>query len=296
MLGRRLFFESALSVDSSLSCAACHIPTAAFTTRGRTFSFGVTGKELDRNTPSLANVGFAKSLTFDGGFSSLEAQVLAPLYAKDEMGMTAEEIESRLAGDSLYVRLYRQAYGNAPIRIDGVAQALATYLRLVVSYRSPWDRWKAGDSTALSAAARRGEAIFTGKKGSCAICHVPPLFTDGSFHNVGLDSVIHDIGRMRITGLEADKGRFKTPSLRNIEHTGPYMHDGSVATLWEAVEHFNAGGVVHAGTDTLIRPLGLTPEEVSDLLKFLDALSDSAFFQQPETLPKNKVHGRFRAL
>ena len=286
VLGRRLFFEKALSTDSSISCFACHISTAAFTTRGRTFSFGVTGKELDRNTPSLANVGFQRSLLFDGEFSSLEKQALAPLIAEHELGMTIEEIESRLASDSMYVRLYRQAYGNTPIRIDGVTRALATYERTLVSCRSPWDSWKAGDSTALSAAAKRGEVIFTGKKGNCASCHVPPLFTDGDFHNVGLDSLIRDIGRMRITGLAADKGRFKTPSLRNIVQTAPYMHDGSVSTLVEVFEHHNAGDVGRTGADTLKRPFELTPQEVSDVMQFLDALTDSTFFQQPEALPK----------
>lgn len=285
VLGRRLFYEKSLSLDSSISCASCHIPTASFTTRGRTFSFGVSGKELDRNTPSLANVGFQQSLMFDGKFASLEEQAVAPLISEDEMGMTIEKIESRLAADSLYVLLFRQAYGNTPIRIGGVARALAVYQRLLVSARSPWDRWKAGDSTALSEAQKRGEAIFTGKKGDCAGCHVPPLFTDGEFHNVSLNGAILDVGRMRITGLSADKGRFKTPSLRNIVHTGPFMHDGSVYTLADLFEHHSAVDAGPAGGDTLKRPFELTSQEISDVLEFLDALTDSAFFVQPEILP-----------
>ena len=277
VLGRRLFFEAALSQDRTLSCASCHQPAAAFTAAGRTLSFGVSGKPMHRNTPSLTNMGFGKSFMFDGEFKSLEMQAVNPLFAEDEMGMKTGEIESRLAADTLYVRLFRQAYGEGAITLAGVTKALATYQRTLVSYRSPYDRWKAGDEGALSAAAKRGEAIFNGKKGDCSQCHTPPLFTNGSFHNTGLDSVTTDVGRMLITGLAADEGRFKTPSLRNVGLTGPYMHDGRVHTLVEVLEHYNAGRVPHPNTDALIRPLGMTSDEISDLLAFLEALSDSAF-------------------
>jgi cytochrome c peroxidase len=275
VLGRRLFFETTLSRDHTLSCASCHQPGSAFTAAGRTFSFGVSGIPMHRNTPSLANIGFGKSFMFDGEVPSLELQALKPLLAEDEMGMTAGEVESRLGADTLYVRLFRQAYGKGEITLAGVTKALATYQRLLVSYRSPYDGWKAGDEGALSAAAKRGEALFMGK-GDCWRCHAPPLFTNGAFHNTGLDSVITDVGRKLITGLAADEGRFKTPSLRNVGMTGPYMHDGSLLTLADVVEHYNAGRVPHPNTDTLMRPLGLAPGEVSDLLAFLESLTDSS--------------------
>ncbi len=280
VLGRRLFFEMALSMDHSMSCAACHVPDAAFTHRGRPLSHGVNGAQQTRNTPTLGNIGFGTSFQLDGASASLEAQARLPLLSPDEMGMTVEEIESRLAADTLYVRLFRQAYGNAPITIDGVTKALATYQRTLVSQQSYYDRWKAGDESAVSDAAKRGEAIFIGKKGNCAHCHVPPLFSDNGFHNNGLDSVFMDAGRGRVTGLAADSGRFKTPSLRNISVTGPYMHDARMYTLQEVVEHYNTGVVVHPRTDTILRPLGLTSAEVLDLVAFLEALTDSVFVAQ----------------
>ena len=190
--------------------------------------------------------------------------------------MTAGEIVSRLAADTLYVRLFRQAYGKGSITMDGVTKALATYQRILLSYRSPYDQWKAGDSGALSDAAKRGEALFMGKA-ECWRCHAPPLFTNGEFHNTGLDIVGNDIGRMAITGLSSDEGRFKTPSLRNVGLTSPYMHDARLATLENVIEHYNAGLASHPTTDTLIRPLGLNSGEVSDLIAFLESLTDSAF-------------------
>jgi cytochrome c peroxidase len=280
VLGRRLFFELALSQDHSMSCAGCHVPDAAYTHRGRPLSHGVNGAQQTRNTPTLGNIGFGTSFQLDGASASLEAQARLPLLSPDEMGMTEEEIVSRLAADTLYVRLFRQAYGNAPITLDGVAKAMATFQRTLVSQQSYYDRWKAGDESAVSDAAKRGEAIFIGKKGNCAQCHVPPLFTDNGFHNNGLDSVFKDAGRGRVTGLAADSGRFKTPSLRNISVTGPYMHDARMYTLKEVVEHYNAGLVDHPRTDTILRPLGLTSAEVSDLVAFLEALTDSVFVAQ----------------
>jgi cytochrome c peroxidase len=176
--------------------------------------------------------------------------------------------------------LFRQAYGEGPVTLAGVTKALATYQRTLISNRSPYDRWTGGDKNALSAAAKRGEALFTGEKGDCWHCHAPPLFTDGKFHNLGLDSILADPGRALITGLSADEGKFKTPGLRNVAMTAPYMHDGRFATLEQVVEHYNSGTSLHLNTDALMRPLGLTPQEVSDLVAFLEALTDSAFLAQ----------------
>ena len=145
--------------------------------------------------------------------------------AENEMHMTQAEIEARLAADTVYVRLFRQAYGEGPVTLSGVAKALATYQRTLVSYRSSYDRWKAGEENALSPAAKRGEVLFMGKKADCARCHVPPLFTDGDFHNLGLDSVFADAGRSVFTNKPSDAGKFKTPTLRNVAVTSPYLHD-----------------------------------------------------------------------
>lgn len=282
ILGRRLFFEKALSRDRSVSCGSCHRPEQGFADAGAPRSTGVHGLLAHRNSPTLTNIAFGTSFMFEGGVPTLELQAIAPLFAENEMDMNGTEIEARLAADTLYVRLFRQAYGEAPITLGGVTRALATYQRTLVSYRAPFDRWKAGDETALSAAARRGADLFLGEKGDCWHCHAPPLFTDRGFHNIGLDTVLSDIGRALVTGLTADEGKFKTPTLRNVAVTGPYMHDGRFTTLRQVVEHYNTGGRPHPNTSAVIRPLGLSSDEITDLVAFLEALTDSAFLAEPQ--------------
>jgi cytochrome c peroxidase len=275
ILGRRLFFETALSRDGTVSCSWCHASGHAYTDKHRTaLSTGVLNQPTLRNTPTLANVAFASRFLFEGNVLSLEEQVTGPLYAHNEMDMTGPEIVARLASDTLYVRLFRQAYGEDPISMTQVIRALATFERTLVSVRSPYDRWADGDSGALTPAAKRGAALFFGDKARCSRCHTPPLFTDGEFHNNGLDSVFSDSGRARSTGLASDVGRFKTPTVRNVFYSGPYMHDGRIPTLEEVVLHYNAGGVSSATRDTLIRPLGLNEYEIYDLVQFLESLSD----------------------
>jgi cytochrome c peroxidase len=277
VLGRRLFFETALSRDRRVSCASCHAPSNGFADAGRMVSTGVFGLTTHRNAPSLTNAGLATAFLFEGGVPTLELQALVPLLAPNEMDMTAPEIEARVAADTFYVRLFRQAYGEGPVTLSGVTKALATYQRTLVSYRSPYDRWKAGDETAMTAAAKRGEALFVGEKADCWHCHAPPLFTDGQFHNLGLDSVLTDLGRALVTGLPADEGKFKTPGLRNVGVSAPYLHDGRFRTLTEVVDQYNKGETHHRNSDALMRPLGLTDAEVADLVAFLEALTDSAF-------------------
>jgi cytochrome c peroxidase len=218
---------------------------------------------------------------FDGRETSLEAQALFPLFAANEMDMTGSEIEARLAADTAYIRRFRHAYGEGPITLEGVIKALATYQRTLVSHRAPYDRWVAGEDGALSSEAKRGAVLFLGAKTDCRQCHVPPLFTDEGFHNTGLDSAPQDLGRAAVTGRASDAGRFKTPTLRNIELTGPYMHDGRFQTLGEVLQHYNAGGGPHANKDPRIRPLGLTPGELADLAAFLESLTDLSFLESP---------------
>lgn len=281
ILGRRLFFETALSRDRSVSCGSCHKPEQGFADAGMPRSLGVHGLLTHRNSPTLTNIALGSSFLFEGGVPSLELQAIAPLFAANEMDMTGTEIEARLAADTLYVRLFRQAYGEAPISLNGVTRALATYQRTLVSYRAPFDRWKDGDETALSPAAQRGAALFLGEKGDCWHCHAPPLFTDRGFHNIGLETILSDLGRALVTGLSADEGKFKTPTLRNVAVTSPYMHNGQFTTLREVVEHYNAGGQPHPNASAMIRPLGLTETEVSDLVAFLESLTDSSFLAEP---------------
>lgn len=275
LLGRRLFFDPRLSPNNTVSCEWCHAPSAAFTDiHNSGFGLGVFSQPIPRTPPTLVNLVFAPVLMFEGNVSTLEEQVLLPLFSPGEMGMSGPLVESRLAEDTVYVRLFRQAYGPGPIRMDGVARALATYLRTLVSTRTDYDRWKAGDADALSPAAKAGEALFMGKA-RCFRCHAPPLFTDGDFHNIGLDSVPKDRGRVLHTGLPADEGRLKTPTLRNLTRTGPYMHDGRFGDIEAVLMHYNAGGFPQAvNADSLIVPLGLSGRELYELAEFLRTLRD----------------------
>lgn len=280
ILGRRLFFENALSRDGSLSCGSCHKAGGAFADPQRVSSTGIDGHQTPRNTPTLANLVFAASFMLDGRIATLEEQALAPLFAPGEMDMNREAVETALSADTMYLRLFRQAYGDGPVTLEGVTRALATYQRTLVSGRSPYDRWADGDADALSPAARRGRELFSGGETSCSQCHTPPLFTDGLFHNTGLDPVYADSGRARVTGLGTDLGKFRTPSLRNVAVTWPYMHDGRFETLAEVVAHYNSGGKPHPNADPRLHALDLSPDEEADLVAFLESLTDSAFLAQ----------------
>jgi cytochrome c peroxidase len=279
ILGRRLFFDTILSRDRTVSCGSCHHPDQGFADPGVPRSIGVHGLRANRNSPTLTNMAFNTSFLSEGGVPTLELQAIAPLFAENEMDMTGSEIEARLAVDTLYIRLFRQAYGDVPITLAGVTKALATYQRTLVSTSSSFDRWQAGETSALSASAQRGAALFLGEKADCWHCHAPPLFTDRSFHNIGLDTVLTDLGRALVTGQKSDEGKFKTPTLRNVGVTGPYMHDGRFTTLRQIVEHYNNGGKSHPNTSPLLRPLGLTTGEIDDLVSFLESLTDSAFLR-----------------
>jgi cytochrome c peroxidase len=281
-LGRRLFFEPGLARDQRISCAWCHAPSAAFADNHHLpFSGGVEGGETRRNSPTLANLGYSPRLMLDGIAGSLEEQALLPLLNPFEMGSTPESIVSYLSADTLYVAQFAQAFGKGPITLSNVAKALATWQRTLISHESSYDRWAAGDTSALGASARRGAALFLGEQGGCFRCHAPPLFTDGGFHNVGLDVSPSDSGRADVTKLATDIGKFKTPTLRNIAATGPYMHDGRFTSLRQVLEHYNAGGEAHPNRSALVRPLGLTASELDDLAAFLESLTDSAFLSLP---------------
>lgn len=284
VLGRRLFFDEGLSKGADRACMWCHAPYMAFSDiRAEALSIGTNGGVTARNSPTLTNVAFASVFMHDGRFASLETQALGPLFDHNEMDMTEAEIVSYLQADTAYVRLFHQAFGQGPVTLQGVTKALATYQRTLISDRSPYDRWQAGDTSALSPAARRGEALFRSPRLNCASCHVPPLFTDGAFHNIGLDSPAGDVdsGRAAVTGRASDIGRFKTPTLRNIAVTLPYMHDGRFESLDLVLAHYDEGGKNHPVKDARIRPLGLTPGERADLLAFLEALTDTVFLQLP---------------
>jgi cytochrome c peroxidase len=256
-LGRKLFFDTRLSRTEAVSCSSCHEVKKAFTD-GRTVSEGVFGRRGTRNAPTVINRGYGTAQFWDGRAATLEQQVLKPIQDPNEMDMTLEEVSARV--------------GLTPDEISG---ALASYLRTVRSGNSPFDRYMHGDAAALTEQQRRGLNVFR-VKGNCNACHVGPNFTDERFHNTGIswqDGRFADEGRFAVTGRPEDRGAFKTPTLREIARTAPYMHDGSLATLEDVVEFYDKGGNRNPNLDSEIEPLRLTPEEKQALVAFLHALS-----------------------
>lgn len=274
-LGRRLFLDKNLSADGSISCATCHQPEHAFTDR-RKIAEGTQRRLGRRNTPSLLNVAFAESLFWDGGAKSLEEQALRPLTNAVEMGNELSLVRDYLLSDSSYRKEFEGAFGTGEISSSHIAKALASYQRTLLSGDTPYDRYLVlDDFSAMSSAAQRGYALFRGKA-RCAFCHEEPLFTDGAFHNTGVNwgQPATDLGRFEQTRKPKDLGRFKTPSLRNVSSTAPYMHDGSFQSLEEVIEFYNKAGIANPNRDRAIRKLDLTARDKSDLLAFLLSLSD----------------------
>jgi cytochrome c peroxidase len=263
-VGRRLFHDRRLSRDQSLACASCHDPKRAFST-ARQFSVGVFGRQGNRNVPTLINRGYGKVFFWDGRVTTLEQQVLMPIQDPYEMDMTLAEASTRVGLSS-----------------DDISRALASYVRSILSGDAPFDRFVNGDRHALSAEQQAGLSIFR-TKGNCIACHVGPNFTDERLHNTGIAwrpsggpgpaGRYLDEGHFAVSGREDDRGRFKTPTLREVERTSPYMHDGSRATLEDVLNFYNDGGRPNPNLDIEIRPLGLTVDEKRALIGFLRSLS-----------------------
>jgi cytochrome c peroxidase len=282
-LGRRLFFDPRLSGDGSTACATCHDPGRAFTD-GRPLARGVGGRLGRRNSPTLVNRGYGAAQFLDGRAATLEAQVLQPIEDDSELGHTLNRVILSLRADPEYRRDFRTAFGREPDE-TALAQSLATYVRSVLSGDAPFDRYQAGDRTALTADQREGLRLFLGKA-RCSSCHVGPNFTDEEFHNTGVawpetvastdDGLTRgflDAGRFGVTGRTTDLGAFKTPTLREIARTAPYMHDGSVGTLEEVVDFYDGGGRPNPYLDRQVRPLRLTEDDRRALVLFLESLS-----------------------
>ncbi|MFK7969802.1 MAG: cytochrome-c peroxidase [Bacteroidia bacterium] len=279
-LGKKLFFDKALSRDYSISCASCHHQEKAFTD-GRPLSQGIKGQIGNRNSPTLVNLAWQPYFFAEGGSPSIEMQSLGPIEEAHEMGFNAREAVDRLAKIEAYQKEAQIAYGRE-FDLFVLTRGLAAFERTMVSGNSPFDQYQyQGNDTALNESEKRGLAVFTSEKAQCATCHPAPLFTDYSFHNIGLELEYEDEGRYRLTADKEDIGKFKVPSLRNIALTGPYMHDGRFETLEEVVEHFDGGGVTHPNVSEIIRPLGLTESEKIDLVAFLKSLTDQNFVTNP---------------
>jgi cytochrome c peroxidase len=310
-LGRKLFFDRRLSANNTISCAMCHIAEQGFAQNELKTPVGIEGKSVRRNAPSIYNVAYLEGVFHDGRETSLENQVWGPLLASNEMGnlsigMVIERIDS-LAD---YAGLFERTFGHGPDMLT-IGKALASYERTLVSADSPFDRWYfGGDKTAFEESAQRGFKLFSGKA-RCVACHTVEeefaLFTDNSFHNTGVgyfatmrpsdaELVVllapgqpervntdilqstgtkrfRDLGRYEVTNLPADRWRYRTPTLRNVALTAPYMHDGSLPSLRAVLLFYNRGGVPNEVLDPLIRPLALSDAEIDDLLAFLLSLT-----------------------
>lgn len=277
-LGRLLFFDPVLSRDSTISCGTCHLPTKAFTD-GLALSTGIDGLKTARNAPPLHNLAFlVRGYNWDGGTRTLELQHLVPLENHNEMDQPVLTSVERLMQNPFYVERFQKAYGAEPSS-GTLTKALAAYIRSLVSAGSRYDLYKrTGSSDYLSDAELRGMQVFNSERGDCFHCHNTDLFTDHSFQNNASTPDNPDLGRGAVTQIAADNGKFKVPSLRNVELTAPYMHNGSLLTLEDVIEHYNRGGFAQNPTkDPLMRPLNLTTQEKQDLIAFLKALTDEDF-------------------
>lgn len=272
-LGKQLYFDGRLSADNKVSCASCHDPAKGFS-NGDQFATGVEGKKGGRNSPTVINAAYQKFQFWDGRAKTLEEQALGPIQNPIEMNLTLEAAVAKLNGIEGYKSQFKAVFGT-DVTADGIGKAIAAYERTVLSGDAPYDKFKAGDKTSLSESAQRGMKLFFGKA-NCSACHSGPNFTDNGFHNIGVPGT--DAGREAISKSVGDKGAFKTPTLREIARTAPYMHDGSMKTLEEVVAHYNKGGTPHDQLDEEIFPLKLTPEQVADLVAFMkDGLASASY-------------------
>ena len=310
-LGRKLFFDRRLSLNQTFSCAMCHIPEQGFTSQEQATAIGIEGRTVRRNAPTIYNVAYLSSLFYDGRESTLENQVWGPFLAANEMGNpSVGSVIDKLKSLSDYRGLFEKAFRRGP-SMDSVGQAIASYERTLVSADSPFDRWHYGHrADALAPAAQQGYALFTGKAG-CSQCHTigpnAALFMDNRLHNTGVgyeesmrrepastpvqvapgvkfdlssasigqvaETRPSDLGRYEITQNPEDRWKYRTPSLRNVALTAPYMHHGGLATLREVVEFYNRGGVANENLDPLIQPLDLGADDINNLVAFLESLT-----------------------
>ncbi len=274
-LGRKLFFDPILSEDRSVSCASCHQPHLGFASAD-VVSTGIHGKRGRRNAPSILNTVYRDSLFWDGRTKTLEEQALEPIQNPLEMGSDLGEIVRRLQTDSEYRKLFAAAFSQEP-SAELLAQALASFQRVLLSGDHGVDRFRAGEFKALTTEERNGMWIFE-SKGGCWRCHSGANLTDEGFHNTGVSwgKEPLDLGRFEITDVEYHRGQFKTPSLRSVALTAPYMHDGSIKTLREVVDFYNDGGVPNPHLDNTINPLNLTEREREFLTAFLESLKPAS--------------------
>lgn len=319
VLGEKLFFDTGLSKDRTVSCATCHDPASAFA-GGDAAAIGVREQKATRNAPTLMNSAFSPSYFWDGRVITLEEQAKQPLLSDKEMGMQNEAaLVERVAAVGEYRERFQRLFPHSGITLDTIASAIAAYERTLVSRNSPFDRFIAGDKSAISDAQKQGWELFKGKA-KCIDCHAfsasSPFFTDHKFYNTGVGatgesleivvkripsknwdaaSLAHqpafsDLGRFLVTRKPSDIGAFKTPSLRDVELTGPYMHNGSIKTLLDVLKFYNEGGIRNPHLHKKMQPLYLTDAEINNLAEFLRSLtSDEVLRMVQSTKPQTRV-------
>ncbi|MFO1518721.1 MAG: cytochrome c peroxidase [bacterium] len=283
-LGKRLYFDKRLSVDNTVSCATCHLPASGWADP-KPVSEGFHGQKGVRNAPTVVNATYLKLQFWDGRAKTLEDQALGPIANPVEMGNTHEGMVKSVSSINDYQPLFQKAFGGPPTK-ERVAQAIASFERTLLSGNSKYDRFTNGDKSALNDSEARGKDLFFGKA-KCVVCHNGPIFSDSAFHNlgVGMNQPKPDVGRYQETKEAKDMGAFKTPMLRDLQKSAPYMHDGSEKTLEEVVEFYDKGGNPNPHLDPLMTPLNLTPDEKKDLVAFLKALEGNPYPQVKEPEP-----------
>ncbi len=278
-LGKKLFFDPRLSRDNSTSCGSCHQPFAAFAHLGHDISHGIDNKLGERNSPPLFNLNWHTAFFWDGGVNHIEVQPVSPIQNPVEMGETLENVLAKLSKDAMYPGMFKDAFGDEAINSQRMLRAITQFMGMLVSCNSRYDQYVKGESGgSFTTSQLNGLNIFRSK---CASCHTEPLFSDFSYRNNGLKpSAVNDSGRARITRSPNDLYKFKVPSLRNLNYTAPYMHDGRFRTLEEVLEYY-ASGITHSPTlDPLLEGgIVLTAEERADLLAFLNTLNDEMFIK-----------------
>ena len=283
MLGEKLFNDNILSGDETVSCASCHIKTAGFSDTNQ-FSIGINGLAGDRNASTIINAGWNNQFNWDGSARNLEEQAFEPIRNPVEMNNTWENVEMKLNTHAEYPTLFKNAFNIDYIDSIHIVKAIAQFERTLISVNSRYDQYLRGEIQ-LTPSELNGFAIFNSEKGDCFHCHGTQMFTDNLFHNNGLDTEpFNDWGLGNITNNPLDNAKFKSPTLRNIEFSKPYMHDGRFNSLEEVVEHYNSGGNFSSTVDPLMKKLGvglqLTNEEKQDLIAFLKTLSDPDFLDK----------------
>lgn len=290
-LGKQLYFDKRLSIDNTVSCASCHDPKKGWS-NGTAFATGVRNQVGGRSAPSIINAGYQTRATFWDGRAAqskrrsnnaLEAQALGPIQNPIEMDMKLETLIPKLNKIEGYRKQFQAVFGS-DATADGIAKAIASFERTVLSGNAPYDRYKAGDKDALSEPAQRGRQVFF-NKANCSACHIGGNFTDNGYHNLGIgtDQDKPDPGRVTVSKLEGDTAAFKTPSLREIARSAPYMHDGRFKTLEEVIDFYSKGGIKNPQLDEELYPLKLSDQDKADLVVFLkEGLSSPEY---PDTEP-----------